>query len=162
MYNGNTEHDMWVDYDYHANTGELNDYFGYRQYSYAPVSVNRRKSNNQSSNDPRKKLKRDLKRISSLQSKIEEDKKLIHEIEWKTQSSELTHKLFRLYRFQKQQAEYRIEKHSKKLAKLQEKIPSLKAAIIHGDNEFITIISVLLTFTIIIYFSILFTTIIEV
>lgn len=160
-YNGDPEHDMWVDYGYHANTGELNDYFGYRQYSYAPISVNTRQSN-QSSNNPRKRLKRDLKRISSLQSKIEEDKKLLQDIELKKQSSELTNKLFRLYRFQKRQAEYRIEKSSKKIVKLQEKIPSLKAAIIHGDNEFITIISVLLTFTIIIFFSILFTTIIEV
>jgi hypothetical protein len=25
-YNGELEHDMWVDYDYNANTGEL-DYF---------------------------------------------------------------------------------------------------------------------------------------
>lgn len=26
-YNGDTEHDMWVDYDYHENTGELVDIF---------------------------------------------------------------------------------------------------------------------------------------
>jgi hypothetical protein len=24
-YNGETEHDMWVDYDYNANTGELDE-----------------------------------------------------------------------------------------------------------------------------------------
>ena len=27
-YNGDTEHDMWVDFDYHENTGELSDIFG--------------------------------------------------------------------------------------------------------------------------------------
>ena len=26
-YNGDTEHDMWVDFDYHENTGELSDLF---------------------------------------------------------------------------------------------------------------------------------------
>lgn len=26
-YNGNPEHDMWVDYDYNENTGELSDFF---------------------------------------------------------------------------------------------------------------------------------------
>lgn len=26
-YNGNPEHDSWVDYDYHENTGELSDLF---------------------------------------------------------------------------------------------------------------------------------------
>ena len=26
-YNGDTEHDMWVNYDYHENTGELADIF---------------------------------------------------------------------------------------------------------------------------------------
>lgn len=160
-YNGDPEHDMWVDYGYHANTGELNDYFGYRQYSYAPISVNTRQSN-QSSSNPRKRLKRDLKRISSLQSKIEEDKKLIQDIELKKQSSELTHKLFRLYRFQKQQAEYRIEKSSKKIVKLQENIPSLKAAVVHENNKLITIISVGLTCEIILLFSMLLTTIVEV
>lgn len=161
-YNGDAEHDMMVDYDYNVNTDEVGNYSDDRPSSFAHISANSRQSNTQSPYDPRKRLKRDLKRISSLQSKIEEDKKLIQDIERKKQSSELTHKLFRLYRFQKQQAEYRIEKHSKKIVKLQEKIPSLKAAIIHADNEAITIISVLLTCNIIIFFSILFTTIIEV
>lgn len=27
-YDGNTEHDMWVDYTYHENTGELTDWYG--------------------------------------------------------------------------------------------------------------------------------------
>lgn len=27
-YNGNVEHDMWVDYDYHQNTEELPEWFG--------------------------------------------------------------------------------------------------------------------------------------
>lgn len=27
-YDGNTEHDMWTDFTYHENTGELNDWFG--------------------------------------------------------------------------------------------------------------------------------------
>lgn len=27
VYNGDTEHDMWVDFDYHQNTGELSDDF---------------------------------------------------------------------------------------------------------------------------------------
>ena len=26
-YNGDTEHDMWVDFDYHENTGELSELF---------------------------------------------------------------------------------------------------------------------------------------
>ena len=26
-YNGDVEHDMWVDFDYHENTGELSDLF---------------------------------------------------------------------------------------------------------------------------------------
>lgn len=26
-YNGDTEHDMWVDFDYNENTGELSDIF---------------------------------------------------------------------------------------------------------------------------------------
>ena len=26
-YNGDTEHDMWVDFDYNENTGELSDLF---------------------------------------------------------------------------------------------------------------------------------------
>ncbi len=26
-YNGNPEHDIWVDYDYQVNTGELDDCF---------------------------------------------------------------------------------------------------------------------------------------
>lgn len=26
-YNGNTEHDMWVDYTYYKNTGELDELF---------------------------------------------------------------------------------------------------------------------------------------
>lgn len=26
-YTGDAEHDMWVDYDYNANTGELANYF---------------------------------------------------------------------------------------------------------------------------------------
>lgn len=26
-YNGNTEHDMWVDFTYHENTGELPELF---------------------------------------------------------------------------------------------------------------------------------------
>ena len=26
-YNGDVEHDMWVDYDYHKNTGELPEWF---------------------------------------------------------------------------------------------------------------------------------------
>jgi hypothetical protein len=26
-YNGDTEHDMWVDFDYHKNTGELPEIF---------------------------------------------------------------------------------------------------------------------------------------
>lgn len=26
-YNGDTEHDMWVDFDYHENTGELSGLF---------------------------------------------------------------------------------------------------------------------------------------
>lgn len=26
-YNGNPEHDIWVDYDYNENTGELEDLF---------------------------------------------------------------------------------------------------------------------------------------
>lgn len=26
-YNGDTEHDMWVDFTYHENTGELSDLF---------------------------------------------------------------------------------------------------------------------------------------
>ncbi len=26
-YNGNSEHDMWVDFDYNLNTGELSDFF---------------------------------------------------------------------------------------------------------------------------------------
>lgn len=26
-YNGDTEHDMWVDFDYHKNTGELPELF---------------------------------------------------------------------------------------------------------------------------------------
>lgn len=162
IYNGNAEHDMMVDYDYHVNTGEVGNYSDDRPSSFAHISANSRQSNTQSPYDPRKRLKRYRRRISFLQSKIEEDKKLIQNIERKKQSSELTHKLFRLYRFQKQQAEYRIEKSSKKIAKLQENIPSLKAAIIQGDNKAITIISVMLTCSIIIYFSILFTTIIEV
>lgn len=27
VYNGNTEHDMWVDFTYHENTGELPELF---------------------------------------------------------------------------------------------------------------------------------------
>lgn len=27
QYNGDAEHDMWVDFDYHENTGELSEYF---------------------------------------------------------------------------------------------------------------------------------------
>ena len=27
IYNGDTEHDMWVDYDYNENTGELEEPF---------------------------------------------------------------------------------------------------------------------------------------
>ncbi len=27
-YDGNTEHDMWTDFTYHENTGELSDWFG--------------------------------------------------------------------------------------------------------------------------------------
>lgn len=27
-YDGDTEHDMWVDYTYHEYTGELDDWFG--------------------------------------------------------------------------------------------------------------------------------------
>lgn len=26
-YNGNVEHDMWIDYDYHQNTEELPEWF---------------------------------------------------------------------------------------------------------------------------------------
>ena len=26
-FNGDVEHDMWVDFDYHENTGELSDIF---------------------------------------------------------------------------------------------------------------------------------------
>ena len=26
-YNGDVEHDMWVDYDYHENTDELSEWF---------------------------------------------------------------------------------------------------------------------------------------
>lgn len=161
-YNGDAEHDMWVDYDYHANTGELDDRFDDSPASFAHSPFNSRQSNSQSYYSPRKRLKRNLQRISALQSKIEEDKKLIQDIEWKKQRSELTHKLFRLFRFQKQQAEYRIEKSSKKIVKLQEKTPSLKAAIINEDNKTITIISMMLTCAIILFFSMLLTTIIEV
>lgn len=161
-YNGDAQHDMWVDYDYHANTGELNNYSGDRQSSYAHRSVNPRQSNTQSIHNPRKRLKSNLKRISSLQSKIEEDIKLIHDIERKKQSSEPNPKLLRLYRFQKRQAKYRIEKCSKKLAKRQEEIPSLKAAIVYENNKLITIVSVLLTCEIIFIFLMLITTIVEV
>lgn len=27
QYNGDVEHDMWVDFDYNENTGELSEYF---------------------------------------------------------------------------------------------------------------------------------------
>lgn len=27
QYNGDAEHDMWVDFNYHENTGELSEYF---------------------------------------------------------------------------------------------------------------------------------------
>ena len=27
-YNGDVEHDMWVDYDYHKNTDELSEWLG--------------------------------------------------------------------------------------------------------------------------------------
>lgn len=29
QYNGDAEHDMWVDFDYHENTDELSEYFDY-------------------------------------------------------------------------------------------------------------------------------------
>lgn len=162
-YNGDTEHDMWVDYTYHVNTSELYDYFDDSHSSvYEPNSPKPRQSNTQSSYGPRKRLKSYLKRISSLQSKIEADKKLIHDIDWRTQRLEPAPKLSNQYSVQKQQAEYRIEKCSKKLAKLQKKIPSIEAAIINEDNKAITILAVVLTCGIIFLFLMLLTTIIEV
>lgn len=161
-YNGDVGHDMWVDYDYHANTGELDGRFDDSPAPFAPTSFNRRQANTQPSCNPRKRLKRCLRRISSLQSKIEDDKKLILDIDCNKLRSESKPKLIRRYRAQKQQAIYRIETSSKKLAKLQEKIPTLKAAIVYEDNKAITLISVVWTFVIVLYFSVLFSTIIEV
>lgn len=159
-YNGNTRHDMWVDNTYNVYTGELRD------FSDNNGNISRR-SNPQPAvaitlNNPRKKLKRYRRKIASLQSKIDEDKKLIHDIDCKNQKSEPTPKLLKRYRIQKQIAEYDIEKNSKKLVKLQGKVPSLEAAIIHENNKSITVITVVLTCGIIFLFLMLLTTIIEV
>lgn len=161
-YNGYAEHDMWADYDYHANTGELDDRFDDSPAPFAPEPINPWQSNTQPNYNPRKRLERNLRRISSLQSKIEDDEKLILDIDWNKLRSESKPKLIRRYRAQKEHAIYRIETSSKKLAKLQEKIPTLKAAIIYKDNKAITIISVVLTCAIVLYFSMLLNTIIEV
>lgn len=33
-YNGNVEHDMWTDYDYHENTDELPEWFNEEDEAY--------------------------------------------------------------------------------------------------------------------------------
>lgn len=152
-YDGDTEYDMWVDYAYYVNTDEPHDpFYDGPSPIYAPATPARRQTVGKPCSDPHKRLKSYRRRISSLQSGIEKDKKIIYDIDCNNQRSEPTPKLLKRYRIQKQQAEYRIEKSSKKLTKLQKKIPSLEAAVVHEDNMSITVVTVVLTCAIVFLF----------
>lgn len=85
-YNGDTVHDMWVDYTYHENTGELSDWYGVGsdgghlppRYSYGSNSnYQPTKSTSQLITECRSHITSNKAHIANLEAEIERTKKSI-------------------------------------------------------------------------------------
>lgn len=81
-YNGNTGHDMWVDYTYHENTGELNDWYsgGNSSGSRSPryrSDYQPKKSTLQLIYECKSRIQSNKANITIIEAKIARDRKQI-------------------------------------------------------------------------------------
>lgn len=123
-YNGDTMHDMWVDYTYHENIGEFNDWYGggsgggHRPHRYRS-NYQPSKTISQLINDCKSRISSNKAKIAEIRTEIEFAKK---SIENPTVAPE---KKVQLQKMLDENFPNRLARYRKSIAKDEAKITSL-------------------------------------